>query len=84
MMEVEELFIRASEEFEDRNYQKGLGLISRCIEKDRENSLLYCNRGLFFAQLGENETAARDLEKAIELNHLNYLAYFNLFSLQFR
>lgn len=83
-MNIEELFIRASQEFEDRDYEKGILLISRCIDKDQENSQLYCNRGLFFAQLGENDSAKKDLEKAILLNHLNYLAYFNLFSLQFR
>lgn len=34
-MDIEELFIRASQEFEDGNYQKGITLITRCIDKDQ-------------------------------------------------
>ena len=36
------------------------------------------------AQLGDIEGAQQDLERSLELNHLNYVSYFNLFSLQFR
>lgn len=83
-MEIEELFVQASEYFEERDYHQGLEFISKCILQDETNSLLFSNRGLFYAQLGENELAAGDLNRAIKLSHLNYVAYFNLFSLLFR
>ena len=34
--------------------------------------------------MGNAKTALRDLNKAITLDHLNYQAYFNIFSIQMR
>lgn len=79
-----ELFKSASDRFEDNNYLEGLDLITRCIDHCPRNSLLYSNRALFHAQLGDLDGALNDLNHAISLNHLNYVAYFNLFSLQYR
>jgi tetratricopeptide (TPR) repeat protein len=47
------------------------------------NSALYSNRALFHSQLGDIDAAVEDLLKAVNFNYLNYVAYFNLFSLQF-
>jgi len=43
--------------------------------------MLYSNRALFYSQSGNVDQAAEDLKMAINLNYLNYVAYFNLFSL---
>lgn len=43
--------------------------------------MLYSNRALFYYQMKSNEKAIEDLETAIEINYLNYIAYFNLFSI---
>jgi tetratricopeptide (TPR) repeat protein len=42
--------------------------------------MLYIDRALFYSQLGEDLSAMNDLEKAIDINPYNYIAYFNLFS----
>lgn len=46
--------------------------------------MLYSNRALFYYQLKSHEKAILDLETAIEINYLNYIAYFNLFSIELR
>lgn len=57
--------------------------MSQCIAISPNNSALYSNRALFYSQLGQLELALHDLNAAITHNYLNYVAYFNLFSLQF-
>jgi tetratricopeptide (TPR) repeat protein len=57
--------------------------MSRCIHYSPKNSALYSNRALFHSQLGNIDAAVDDLVNAINYNYLNYVAYFNLFSLQF-
>ena len=73
----------ASSHFEDNEYEQGLELMSQCIALSPQSSALYSNRALFHSQLGHLEAAVQDLAEAIRRNHLNYVAYFNLFSLQF-
>jgi tetratricopeptide (TPR) repeat protein len=51
------------------------------VRKYPNNSNLYVNRALFLSQLGHDEEAIRDIEKAIKINPRNYIAYFNLFSI---
>lgn len=80
---MESLFRLASSHFEDNEYEKGLELMSQCIALSPHSSALYSNRALFHSQLGHIEAAVQDLSEAIRRNHLNYVAYFNLFSLQF-
>lgn len=49
--------------------------------RETNNSNLYVNRALFLSQLGDDEEAIRDLERALKINPRNYIAYFNLFSI---
>jgi Flp pilus assembly protein TadD len=39
------------------------------------------NRGIVNYRLGNFSQARQDLENSIKLDHLNFLAYFNLFSI---
>lgn len=57
--------------------------MTQCIAMSPQSSALYSNRALFHSQLGRLDAAVQDLCEAIRRNHLNYVAYFNLFSLQF-
>jgi len=43
---------------------------------------LYINRGLCQVGLGNLNHAYSDLSKAIKIDHLNFVAYFNLASLK--
>lgn len=51
---------------------------------DPNNSNLYSNRALFLAQLGDDIEATKDLDLSLKINPRNYIAYFNLFSIQTR
>lgn len=55
--------------------------MTKCLAYYPNNSALYSNRALFHSQLGNIDSAVDDLIKSIEFNYLNYVAYFNLFSL---
>lgn len=46
--------------------------------------MAFNNRGLIQLHRGESVLAREDLEIALQLNHLNYVAYFNLFSVYAR
>ena len=45
-------------------------------------STLRTNRGVTYFLAGLTSDSIKDLEEAVEANHLNYVAYFNLFSIQ--
>ncbi len=67
--------------FYNGDYSEGLKEISQIMRTETNNSNLYVNRALFHSQLGNDEEAIRDIEKAIKINPRNYIAYFNLFSI---
>lgn len=56
------------------------GMISSC----GVNSNLLLNRALFLSQLQNHEEARNSTIQALQLNPRNYIAYFNLFSLDYR
>lgn len=51
------------------------------ITQNPNNAHLFINRALSQASLGNLNFAYSDLLKAIKLDHLNFVAYFNLASL---
>ncbi len=54
--------------------------IDRYIRAKPSSSLAYSNRALMHFHLGQTSKAREDISVALQLNHLNYVAYFNLFS----
>ena len=46
-------------------------------------SALFSNRAIAYYHLKEPHTSLEDLEKAIRINHQNFIAYFNIFSIRF-
>jgi len=77
-------FESATEKFYSMDYASGLEEIDRCIENNPSSSIMFGNRALFYIQTGQLEYAYEDLVHSLELNHLNYIAYFNMFSLLIR
>lgn len=65
------------------NYPACLALLSDCIELMGARSILYSNRAIAKFHLKNINNSFEDLQKAIQTNHQNYVAYFNLFSLHF-
>jgi len=63
---------------------EGLEEVDKLIEQDPHNSVLYANRSLFLVELGHIRQAIKDLKSSIELDYLNYISYFNLFSIHVR
>ena len=55
--------------------------MSQLIEKYPNNPMLLANRGIFLSQMNEDDQALIDIGKSLELQPLNYIAYFNLFSI---
>lgn len=54
--------------------------IDRYLRAKPSSSLAYNNRALMHLHLGQIQKAREDISVALQLNHLNYVAYFNLFS----
>jgi len=59
-------------------------LINECIEQDTENADLLINRALFHINLDRRHEAIAELNKGVELDPHNYVAYFNLASLNIK
>lgn len=77
------LFDESTSMYLEGNYPVCLALLNDCILLEPTLSILYSNRAISNFSLQEIDSALADLQKSIEINHLNYVAYFNLFSLNF-
>jgi tetratricopeptide (TPR) repeat protein len=70
--------------FQEGRYSEGLATVNRLLLKNPTNSSLLLNRALFHSQMNEDQYAMVDIRSALVSNPHNYLAYFNMFSLQYR
>jgi hypothetical protein len=75
------LFEESTEMYRQGNYPVCLALLNDVILLDPSRSTYYSNRAISHFHHHQLELALCDLETSIRLNHLNYTAYFNLFSL---
>jgi tetratricopeptide (TPR) repeat protein len=82
MLEEDLIMKNITHLFYNGDYELGRQEITQLIEADPDNSMLLSNRALFNSQLGLNPEAVHDLHAALRINPLNYIAYFNLFSIQ--
>lgn len=80
---VNTLFQNSTEMYCQGNYEACLALLSDCLALDFDRSIIYSNRAIANYHLKQMENSFEDLEQALRINHLNYIAYFNLFSLHF-
>lgn len=67
--------------YREGNYEACLALLNDCILLEPARSILFSNRAIANFHLKEIAESFCDLNLSVRLNHLNYLAYFNLFSL---
>jgi Flp pilus assembly protein TadD len=73
-------FQHATALFYEADYQSALRAINIYLELKPRSSMGFNNRALIHLHMGESATAREDMRTSIMLNHLNYVAYFNLFS----
>ena len=62
-------------------YQACVALLNDCLLFSPSSSPLLSNRALANYSLEHFVEAINDLRQSIQVDHLNYIAYFNLFSL---
>jgi hypothetical protein len=60
-----------------------VALLNDCLLLAPSSACLISNRALALHGLQLDSQALSELQKAVKVDHLNYLAYFNLFSLYF-
>lgn len=70
--------------FYEGRYEEALMAINQFIAIKPSNSLAFNNRALINFSRGHLSSAKEDIATALQLNHLNYVAYFNLFSVYTR
>ena len=70
--------------FYEGRYEEALMAINQFIAIKPSNSLAFNNRALINFSRGHSSSAKEDIATALQLNHLNYVAYFNLFSVYTR
>lgn len=75
-----ECFQTATLLFYEAKYDQALRAITQYIQQKPRSSMAFNNRGLIQLSMGRPDLAKEDLETALQLNHLNYVAYFNLLS----
>lgn len=83
-MQVQNYFRTATILFYEGKYEEAIRSINRYLEFKPSNSLAFNNRALMYFHMGQNSQAREDIITSIQLNHLNYVSYFNLFSVEFR
>jgi hypothetical protein len=76
---VASLFDESTEMYRQGNYPVCLALLSDCILLEPAHSTLFSNRAISNFGLKWPDDALSDLQRSIEINHLNYIAYSNLF-----
>jgi tetratricopeptide (TPR) repeat protein len=80
---VSTLFSDSTEMYCQGNYEACLALLSDCLALGFDRSIIYSNRSIANYHIKQIDNSFEDLEQALRTNHLNYIAYFNLFSLHF-
>lgn len=70
--------------YKEGNYPVCLALLNDCILLEPTLSILYSNRAISNFGLKEIDDALLDLQTSVQINHLNYIAYFNIFSINFQ
>lgn len=75
---AEEL-VREAEKFDEiGQYEKGIEILNKAIEKDPEYLGAYINRGAYKSSLKNYESAISDYQKVLELDPENTLATYNI------
>ena len=77
------LFRESTKMYCEGSYSACVALLTDCLNLQPCRSVLYSNRAIGHHHLRDREASLADLQRAVSLNHLNYIAYFNLFSLHF-
>ena len=70
--------------FYEAQYDNALRAINQFISTKPRSSMAFNNRALIHLHMGNPSLAKEDIKVSLELNHLNYIAYFNLFSINSR
>lgn len=65
-------------DFEKKNYIKALDTLDKGLAQYSSNSQLYYYRALVYDAMNRNAAQIFDLQKAIELDPSNYMAYYQL------
>lgn len=69
----------ATESFSAQKFQEAIDKFSECLELDplnnSYNSAIMFNRSIAFSKLGDNSSAMKDLDRAIEMNEDYTKAY---------
>lgn len=74
------LFHEATAFYNSRQFEPCLNLLTKCISGN-VTSMMLNNRGVVRYRLGNFSEARQDLLNSLKQDHLNFLAYFNLFSI---
>lgn len=64
--------------YEKKEYIDGLNILDKTIKQYPKNSQLYYYRALIYIAMNRNAAAIIDLQKAVELDYGNYMAYYQL------
>lgn len=64
--------------YEKKEYIDGLNILDKAIKQYPKNSQLYYYRALIYIAMNRNAGAIIDLQKAVELDYGNYMAYYQL------
>jgi hypothetical protein len=67
--------------YKNDNYQTCIALLNDCLVLSPKSPILYSNRAIARFHIHQQFQAFQDLNSCIQIDHLNYIAYFNLFSL---
>lgn len=62
----------------DENFEEASDKLSKAIEKEPDNPVLYYNRGFLYEQMGQGDKAVENYKQALELDPNYYDAAFNL------
>ena len=80
-MQNETNFKAATLLYYEGKYQQALLAINQYLQVKPSSSMGFNNRALIQAKLGSPTLAKEDIFQALQITHLNYVAYFNLFSI---
>jgi len=66
-----------------QDYAACVAMLTDCLTITPGLSTLYCNRAVANFKQAYSHLAHSDLQRSIQLNHLNHVAHFNIFSLAY-
>jgi len=75
---VEELILEAEKYDEIGQYEKGIEILNKAIEKEPKHLGAYINRGAYKSSLKRFDSAVSDYQKVLELDPKNTLATYNI------